>query len=65
MARHPFTQDDKKAIEDAIRLIDEMQPTVAKAKNCGVDCDEIIRRMNANRKKLSSFITQFWPEGDI
>ena len=63
--QNPFTADDKKAIIESIRMLDEMVPIINKSKTCGVECDELERRINTNRKRLNAFLTQFWPEESI
>ncbi len=63
--KHPFTAEDKKAIEEAIKTLDDLMPILVKTKNCGVECDEYEKRINNNRKRLNAFLNQFWPDTSI
>ena len=65
MITNPYTEDDKKSIMESIKMLDDMIPIVQKAKNCGVECEDIQRRIDANRKRLNSFLTQFFPDESI
>lgn len=60
-AINPFTVQDKETIRESIRLLDSMIDYINKMKSCGVECSEMARQVDNNRKRLNQFLVTFWP----
>ena len=57
---NPLTDDDLRDIERAERMLHDLAPVVAKAENCGMECQHFREVMEALSKDLAAFKANFF-----
>lgn len=58
---HPFTQDDLRAINEALRQVNSLRPFIAQCRDCGLPVDDPERLADHLEKRLTAFKKTFWP----
>lgn len=61
MPMEPLTAEDLQRIRDALRQIDEVQETIARAKAAGIDVSAQERTLTEQRNRLLRIKQAFFP----
>lgn len=60
---HPFTDDDKRRIDESLLEIDDAEHLIKKGRLAGLDLSEQERELKTTRDRLRKIKQVFWPNG--